>query len=109
MSKHKSTDRSDSGSKKQRKTITPGDTLDTIWKYKHNEITGDIDNTIGIPNLTLRTIRKQADKIKNSRKIAMRMMASVMTQTSLPIMTKLETCWLNGLSINTNVPLLYPP
>jgi hypothetical protein len=48
--------------------------------YERNECTVDIVSAVGIPELTLRTIRKQADKIKESCKSAMRMMASKITQ-----------------------------
>jgi hypothetical protein len=50
----------------------------------------DIVNATGIPESILRTIRKQADKIKESCKSAMRMMASKITQIRVPIMEKLE-------------------
>jgi hypothetical protein len=43
-----------------------------------------------ISELTLRTIRKHTDKIKESCKIAMRMMASMTTHIRMLIMKKSE-------------------
>jgi hypothetical protein len=43
-----------------------------------------------IPRSTLRTIRKQAQKIKESFKSATRMMPSKITKMEVPIMEKLE-------------------
>jgi predicted aconitase len=89
MNKYGSSDRSDAGGKKQRKTITLEDKLDVIRRYEHNERMVDMVNAMGIPKSTLRTIRKQADKIKESCKDA-RMTASKITQIRAPIMEKLE-------------------
>jgi hypothetical protein len=40
-----------------------------IMRYEHNERTVDIVNAMRIPESTLRTIRKQGDKIKESCKV----------------------------------------
>jgi hypothetical protein len=58
MSKHGSSGRSDTGGKKQRKTITLEEKLDGIRRYKCKKCMVDIVNATGIPESTLRTIRK---------------------------------------------------
>jgi hypothetical protein len=68
----------------------------------------DIANAMEIPEWTLRTIKKQAEKIKASCKSATRMMASKIIQIRVPIMERKE-CQLSGLHRNTNVPFCYPP
>jgi hypothetical protein len=50
----------------------------------------DIANTMGIPGSTLRTIRNEAEKIKESCKSSVRMMASKIVQIRSPIVEKLE-------------------
>jgi hypothetical protein len=40
--------------------------LDVIKRYVCNRCTVDIANTIGIPQLSLRTMRKEAEKTKES-------------------------------------------
>jgi transposase-like protein len=91
MSKRGSSDRSDTGGKKQRKTITLEEKLNMIKRYEHNEHAVDIVNAMGISESTLRTIRKQADKVKESCKSATRMTASKITQIKASIMEKLRT------------------
>lgn len=50
----------------------------------------NVINAIGISKSTLRTIRKQADKIRNVvNRSVMRIMISKMTQIRVPIMEKL--------------------
>jgi hypothetical protein len=49
MSKYGSSDRSDTGGKKQRKTITLEEKLDVIRRYECNERTVDTVNAMGIP------------------------------------------------------------
>jgi hypothetical protein len=73
MSKRGSSGRNDTGGKKQRKTAILEEKLDVIRRYERNERTVDIVNATGIPESTLRTTRKQADKIKESCKSATRM------------------------------------
>jgi hypothetical protein len=89
ISKRGSSDRSDNGGKKQRKTITIEEKLHVIRGYERNERSVDIVNATGIPESTLRTIRKQADKNKESCKSATRMTASKITQIRTPIIEKL--------------------
>jgi hypothetical protein len=79
MSKRGSSDRSNTGGKKQRKTITLEEKLDQIISYEINERTVDLVNATGIPESTLRTTRKQADKIKENCKSATRMTDSKIT------------------------------
>jgi transposase-like protein len=62
-------DRSDTGGKKQRKTITPEEKLDVIRRYELNESTVDIVNATGIPEPTLRTLRKQVIKLRKTVKV----------------------------------------
>jgi hypothetical protein len=50
----------------------------------------DIANAMGIPRSTLRIIRKQAVKVKESCKSAMRMIASEITQIGASVIKKLE-------------------
>jgi hypothetical protein len=90
MSKRGSSDRIDTGGKKQRKTITLEEKFDAIRRYECNECMVDIVNAMGIPKSTLRTVRKQADKTKQSCKSAMRMTATKITQIRALIMEKLE-------------------
>jgi hypothetical protein len=40
-----------------------------IKRYEHNECTVDIDNAMGIPELTLRNKRKQAKKLRKAVKV----------------------------------------
>jgi hypothetical protein len=61
-----------------------------IIRYEHNKHTADIVNAMKISELTLRTIRKHTDRIKESCKTAMRMMASMATQIRMLIMKKFE-------------------
>jgi hypothetical protein len=74
--------------------------------YECNECTVDTVNAMGIPESTLRTTRIQADRIKESCKSTMRMMASKSTHVRALIMEKSERT--HGLSINTNMPILLP-
>jgi hypothetical protein len=90
MSKRGSSDRSDNGGKKKVKTITLEEKLGVIRGYGRNECMVDIVNATGIPESTPRTIRKEADKIKESCKSAARMTANKVTQIRTPIMEKLE-------------------
>jgi transposase-like protein len=73
--------------KKQRKSFTLEEKLDVIRRYEH---TVDIVRVTGISESTLRTIRNQAEKIKESCKSVTRMTASKITQIRPPIMEKLE-------------------
>jgi hypothetical protein len=57
--------------------------------YEHNECTADKANAVGIPETTLKTIRKQAE-FKESCKSAMRTAGSKTTQIGVMIMRKLE-------------------
>jgi hypothetical protein len=57
---------------KQRKYTTLEEKLYVIKRYECNESMADIANANGIPKQTLRTIRKQAEKIKETCKSAMR-------------------------------------
>jgi hypothetical protein len=57
--------------------------------YEHNECTVDKANAMGIPESTLKTIRKQAE-FKESRRSAMRMAGSKIRQIWVMIMRKLE-------------------
>jgi hypothetical protein len=79
-SKCGSSDRSDTGGMKQRKTTTLEEILDVSRRYECNKHTTDTVNDVEIPKLTLRTISKQSDEIKESLKSAMMMMASNITQ-----------------------------
>jgi hypothetical protein len=90
MSKRGSSDRNDTGGKKQTKTITLEEKLDVIRRYERNESTVDIVNATGISESTSRTTRKQADKIKDSCKSATRMTSSKIIQIRAQIMEKLE-------------------
>jgi hypothetical protein len=90
MSKCRSSDKSVTSGKKQRKSITTKEKLDVIKGYECNECTADIANPMGIPKSTSKTTRKQAEKIKESCKSALRMTASKITQIRAPIMEKME-------------------
>jgi hypothetical protein len=61
-----------------------------IKRYECNECMIDIANAMGIPGSTLRTIRNEAEKIKESCKSSVRMMASKIVQIRSPIVEKLE-------------------
>lgn len=50
----------------------------------------DIVNAMGIPESTLGTVRKEAEKIKAICKSALRMIASRNTQIRVPIIEKLQ-------------------
>jgi hypothetical protein len=89
-SKHRRSDRSAASGKKQRKSITAKKKLHVINRYERNKHTVDIANAMGIPKSTSRSTRKQADKIKESCESAVRMMASKITQITVPITEKLE-------------------
>jgi hypothetical protein len=86
MSKCGNSDRSDTGGKKQRITVMPEEKLDVIRRYECNKCMVDIVSAAVIPTLTLRTIRKLANKIKEICKSAIRMMTNKMTQIRAPIM-----------------------
>jgi hypothetical protein len=90
MSKHGSNDKSATSGKNQRKSVTLEEKLDVIKRYECNRCTAGIANAMGIPESTLRTIRKEAEKIKESCKSATRMTASKITQMWVLIMKKLE-------------------
>jgi hypothetical protein len=85
--KHGSSDRSDAGGKKQRKTITPEEKLDVIWRYKQKEHMAD-GQCNGTPQRLLKGVRKQANKIKGSCK-SVGMMARKIKQIG-EIMKKLK-------------------
>jgi hypothetical protein len=61
-----------------------------IRREECNKCTYNIVNAMRIPELTLRTIRKQNDKIKDSFKGTTMMMVSKITQIRAPFMEKLE-------------------
>jgi glucosamine 6-phosphate synthetase-like amidotransferase/phosphosugar isomerase protein len=90
MNKHRSSDKSAISGKKQRKSITLEGKLDVTKRYEHNKCKVDIANAMGIPKLTLRTIRKQAEKLKKSCKSAMRITASKIKQIRTLIVEKFE-------------------
>jgi hypothetical protein len=90
MEKRKNSDRRAVHGKKQRKSLTLEEKLDVIKRYERNERNVDIVRVTGISESTLRTIRNQDEKIKESCKGAMRMTASKITQIIPPIMEKLE-------------------
>jgi hypothetical protein len=90
MSKRRSSDKSATSGKKQRKSITLEEKLHVIKWYEHNKCKVDITNAMGMPESNLSTIRKQAEKIKESNKSATTMTACEITQISKPIMVKLE-------------------
>jgi transposase-like protein len=71
--------------KKQRKSITPKEKLDVIKRYECNICMVEIANAMGILRSTLRIIRKQALKVKESCKSVMRIMASKTTQIMAPV------------------------
>jgi hypothetical protein len=66
----------------------------------------DIANAMGIPELTLRTIRKHADKIMESCESAMRMRARKIMQIRVPIMKKLE--WMLAQQIEHQHQCAFP-
>jgi hypothetical protein len=68
----------------------------------------DIATATGIPELTLRTMRKQADKIKERCKSEIWMMANTKTDIMVPIMEKLERMLAQWMEQKYQVPLLYP-
>jgi hypothetical protein len=74
MSKSRSNDKSGTSGKKQRKSITPKEKLDVIKRYECNECMVDIANAMGIPKSTIRPMRKEDEKIKESCKSAKRIM-----------------------------------
>jgi hypothetical protein len=63
--------------------------LNVIKRYECNERTVDIVRATGISESTLRTIRNQAEKIKESCKSATRMSTTKITQIRAPVMEKL--------------------
>lgn len=60
-----------------------------IRRCERNESMVGTVNATGVPESTLRTIRKQADKIMESRKSATRMNAREVTQIRVPSAKKL--------------------
>jgi hypothetical protein len=90
MEKRKNCDRRAAHGKKTKKSLTLEKKLDVIKRYEHNKRTVDIVRVTGISESTLRTVRNQDEKIKESRKGATRMTASKITQIRPPIMEKLE-------------------
>jgi hypothetical protein len=90
MNKYRSNDKSATCGRKQRKSVTFEEKLDVMKRYERNEHTVDVANAMGILESTLRTIRKQAEKITESCKSSMRLLASKVTQIGMPIMEKLE-------------------
>jgi hypothetical protein len=74
MNKHRNCD------KKQSKFIILEEKLDVIKRHECNEHMVDIASAMGILKLTLRTIRKQAEKIKESCKCAKSMTATKIAQ-----------------------------
>lgn len=75
---------------KQRKTVALEEKLDAIRTCERNEHTANVVNATGIPELSLRTIRKEADKIKERCESVTRITASKFTQIRAPILDKLE-------------------
>jgi hypothetical protein len=71
-----SSDKSTTSGKKQSQSITHEEKLDAIKRYEHKECMVDTVNAMGIYKSTLRTIRKQGEKIKESCKTATRMTVS---------------------------------
>jgi hypothetical protein len=90
MRKHGSSDRTASGVTKQHISVTIDKVLGVMRRYECNEYRADIANDIVIPKLTLRTTRKQADRIKESCKSAMSVADIKTKQIRVPIMGKLE-------------------
>lgn len=72
-----------------KKTATLGEKLCVIRKYERNEHTVVIVSAMGIPESTLRTVRKQADKIQESCSSAAKMTASKSTEIRIPIMRRM--------------------
>jgi hypothetical protein len=68
-----------------------------IKRYECNKCKVDIASAMGIPRSTLRIIRKQAVKVMESSKSAMRMMASEITQIRAPVIKKLERMLAQGI------------
>jgi hypothetical protein len=89
MSKCRSSDEGATNGKKQRKSITLEETLDMIKRHECNKHMVDIGSVLGIPKVTLTTIRKQAEKIKERCKSATRMMVNKITQVRVTVMEKL--------------------
>jgi hypothetical protein len=79
--------------------------LDVIKRYERNELTVDIAIAIGIPESTLRTIKKQAEKVMESCKNAERMKASEIEQIRRPTMEKLERMLEIGSSMRAIVDI----
>jgi transposase-like protein len=79
ISKCRSSGKSATSGKKQRKSITLEEKLDLIKRYQHNKCKVDIASAMGIPKSTLRTIRKQAEESNESHKSATRMTANKIT------------------------------
>jgi hypothetical protein len=90
MEKRKNSNRRAAHGKKQRKSSTLEGKLDVIKRHERNERTVDIVRVTGISESTLRTVRNQAEKIKESCKSATRMTASKITRIRPPIVEKLE-------------------
>nr|CAD7569859.1 unnamed protein product [Timema californicum] len=90
MEKRKNKERITAGGKKQRKAITLDRKLDVIERYERKERTVNIVRATGIPESSLRTIRSQAEKIKECFRSGTRMTACKTTQIRAPIMVELE-------------------
>ncbi|KFD64056.1 hypothetical protein M514_10180 [Trichuris suis] len=59
-------DSKSTGSGRKRKALTVGENLEILKRYKRNETTRDIVKATGIKESTLRTIRSNAEKIKQT-------------------------------------------
>ena len=57
-----------SGKKKARKSITMGQKMDILRRYDREESTATIHNVLNLPESTLRTIRKDREKITSAIK-----------------------------------------
>jgi hypothetical protein len=84
---------------RNRKSIALEEKLDVIKRYKCNEHMVGIANAKGLLQSTLRAIRKQAEKTKESYKGGRNSRASKIT----PIRALSIEKWLSGLSMNSSI------
>jgi hypothetical protein len=75
---------------KQQISVTLDKVLDAMRRYECDEYRADIANATVIPKLTLRTTRKQGDRIKESCKSVMSVTDTKTKQIRALIMGKLE-------------------